>query len=178
MSPSHISLFFLQTGSETLVQEDAQGTTESNQSDHTDDSRHVFSFSWLNTLPEQLSDCEKPSFVYSTSMNTHLSVKSGEPPSVNVISYHSCTHHQHISLSLPLSSSIIGFQIFTYYFLLNKSVYNRNLIDSHWGPNTTLIIPPILLCTPLISAEQCVCMYVCTTCCLTLLKQFFLHYLK
>ncbi|XP_044149109.1 tripartite motif-containing protein 55 isoform X2 [Bufo gargarizans] len=41
-----------QTGSETLVQEDAQGTTESNQSDNTDALRHVFSFSWLNTLPE------------------------------------------------------------------------------------------------------------------------------
>ncbi|XP_077126717.1 tripartite motif-containing protein 55 isoform X3 [Ranitomeya variabilis] len=41
-----------QTGSETLVQEDAQGTTESNQSGSTDTSRHVFSFSWLNTLPE------------------------------------------------------------------------------------------------------------------------------
>ncbi|XP_073535478.1 tripartite motif-containing protein 55 isoform X3 [Phyllobates terribilis] len=41
-----------QTGSETLVQEDAQGTTESNQSGNTDTSRHVFSFSWLNTLPE------------------------------------------------------------------------------------------------------------------------------
>ncbi|XP_069813630.1 tripartite motif-containing protein 55 isoform X2 [Dendropsophus ebraccatus] len=41
-----------QTGSETLVQEDAQGTPESNQSDNTDASRHVFSFSWLNTLPE------------------------------------------------------------------------------------------------------------------------------
>ncbi|XP_044149108.1 tripartite motif-containing protein 55 isoform X1 [Bufo gargarizans] len=40
------------TGSETLVQEDAQGTTESNQSDNTDALRHVFSFSWLNTLPE------------------------------------------------------------------------------------------------------------------------------
>ncbi|KAM4026557.1 tripartite motif-containing protein 55 isoform 2-T2 [Anomaloglossus baeobatrachus] len=41
-----------QTGSETLVQEDAQGTTESNQSGNTDTSRHVFSFSWLNTVPE------------------------------------------------------------------------------------------------------------------------------
>ncbi|XP_075684419.1 tripartite motif-containing protein 55 isoform X2 [Rhinoderma darwinii] len=41
-----------QTGSETVVQEDAQGTTESNQSNNTNASCHVFSFSWLNTLPE------------------------------------------------------------------------------------------------------------------------------
>ncbi|KAM9308380.1 tripartite motif-containing protein 55 [Gastrophryne carolinensis] len=41
-----------QTGSETAAQGEAQGTPETNQSENTDDSRHIFSFSWLNSLPQ------------------------------------------------------------------------------------------------------------------------------
>ncbi|XP_073487845.1 tripartite motif-containing protein 55 [Aquarana catesbeiana] len=41
-----------QTGSEAAALGDAQGTPETNQSENTDSSRHVFSFSWLNSLPK------------------------------------------------------------------------------------------------------------------------------
>ncbi|XP_063779897.1 tripartite motif-containing protein 55 isoform X4 [Pseudophryne corroboree] len=41
-----------QTGSELSVQGDARETVGSNQTDNPDASQHVFSFSWLNSLPQ------------------------------------------------------------------------------------------------------------------------------